>query len=73
MTAAVAEQPTRTYPYITTTSGGSGFFAVMIWLNPDMGGFEEPWQTGIGRYKSSAQAAIEAREWAAAEELEYVE
>lgn len=61
----------RKYPYITTTYGGSGYFAVMIWWNPDLGGFEEPYQTGIGRYRIDAEAVKEAKDWAKAEELEY--
>ena len=36
--------------FITTTSGMSGHFAVMLWWNPDMEGFWEPYDTGIGRY-----------------------
>lgn len=57
--------------WITVTSGMSGYFAVQMWRNPDMGGFDEPWDTGFGRYKTRAEAEVEAREWAAAEELEF--
>ena len=59
-------------PYITTTEGMSGHFAVMLWWNPDMGGFWEPWDTGIGRFATREEAAEEAKQWAEAEELEYV-
>ncbi len=58
-------------PYITTTYGSSGHFAVMLWWNPDLGGFWEPWTTGTGRYASSADAVVEGREWAEAEGLEF--
>lgn len=56
--------------WITTSQGMSGFFAVMMW---DGGGFDEPWQTGDGRYRDHEQAKREARDWAEAEDLEYVE
>lgn len=59
------------YPCVQVTSGMSGFFAVMLWWNPDMGGFPEPWNTGHGRYKTSAEAAVEARAWGEAEEIPY--
>ena len=58
------------YPYVTVTSGISGFFAVMIWLNPD-GDFEEPWETGIGRYKTSEKAKTEGKFWAESEEVDF--
>jgi hypothetical protein len=54
--------------WITTTSGMSGFFAVMMW---DGMGFDEPWETGIGRYKTSAPAVTEGKQWAEAEGLEF--
>ena len=38
----------------------SGYFAVEYWLNPDMGGFPEPWDTGVGRYSTAREAAEEA-------------
>jgi len=59
------------YPHITVTSGISGYFAVMIWWNPEMGGFAEPYQTGIGRYRSKSEAEIEGRRWAKDEELPF--
>ena len=56
-------------PYITTTKGMRGWFAVLVhW---DSEGFWEPWQTGIGSYKTQSEAEKEAREWATAEELEF--
>ena len=59
------------YPYITVTPGMSGHFAVMVWWNPELGGFEEPYVTGIGRYKSSAGAIREAKTWAKGEGIDY--
>jgi hypothetical protein len=58
-------------PYITVTEGMSGHFAVMLSWNPDMGGFWEPYQTGIGRYREREEAAAEAREWAEADGLKF--
>lgn len=54
--------------WIEVTSGMSGYFAVMLWNGS---GFPEPWDTGMGRYRTSAQAEVEARQWAAEEELEF--
>lgn len=61
------------YPHITVTQGMSGWFAVMLWWNPEMGGFPEPYQTGIGRYCTREEAKIEAKEWSEAEGLEFIE
>lgn len=58
-------------PFITTTQGMSGFFAVMYWWNPDMGGFWEPYETGFGRYSDEARAIEEAETWAENEQLDY--
>jgi hypothetical protein len=54
--------------WITVTSGMRGYFAVMLW---DGMGFEEPWETGMGSYDTPEQAAIEAKQWAEAEGIEY--
>lgn len=58
-------------PFISVTHGCSGYFAVMYWWNPDLGGFWEPWNTGFGRYADKEKAIAEARYWAESEELEY--
>jgi hypothetical protein len=52
--------------FITTTEGMSGFFAVHYWLNEeeDFGPFWEPYDTGIGRYSTRAEAEVEAIKWA---------
>ena len=60
----------RKETHISTTSGMSGYFAVMYWWNPD--GFWEPYQTGLGRYATKQEAEIEGRSWAEAEELEFL-
>jgi hypothetical protein len=57
--------------YITTTSGMSGHFAVRLWWNTEMGGFWEPYSTGIGRYATREEAESEAKSWAEAEGLEF--
>lgn len=59
--------------YITTTKGGAGWFAIHVWWNPDMGGFWEPWQTGIGRYATRQEAEAEGRTWAEAEDMQFRE
>ena len=66
--------PTAAAPhatYITVTQGMSGYFAVMLWWNPDMGGFYEPWNTGVGRYPTREEAETEAKQWAEAEGVAY--
>lgn len=57
--------------WITTTSGMSGYFAVEMWMNNEDATciFPEPYETGIGRYATKAEAENEARSWAAMEEL----
>lgn len=57
--------------FITTTKGGSGYFAVQMWWAPEHGGFWEPWQTGLGRFATQEEAEVEARDWAEAEGLEF--
>lgn len=59
--------------YITTYLSISGWKAIQLWWNPDMGGFWEPWETGCGYYATEAEAADEARAWAEAEGLEFKE
>jgi len=46
----------------------SGYFAVMI-VTED--GCSDVWQTGVGRYKTRAEAEREGRDWARDEELEF--
>lgn len=59
--------------WITTTEGMSGHFAVEMWLNnedPDMI-FPEPYETGIGRYRTKPEAIAEAVTWSNSENLPY--
>lgn len=51
----------KKYPRIGVTSGMSGYFAVLY----DEDG---PIQSGVGRYKTSAEAEDEARDWARSDE-----
>lgn len=53
--------------FITVTHGLRGHFAVHMVVNDE--GWPEPEQSGFGSYKSPAEAAVEAREWASAEGL----
>lgn len=52
---------------------GSGWAAVQLWWAPEHGGFWEPYQTGVGRYATKEEAIQEAKEWALAEEMEFIE
>lgn len=58
-------------PYVTAYKSIGGYKAVHVWWNPD--GFWEPWQTGMGAYATREEANTEAREWAEAEEMRFVE
>lgn len=57
--AQVKALPPRS-KFVTVSEGMSGHFAVIYWLNPDMGGFWEPYDTGIGRYPTEDEARVEA-------------
>lgn len=57
------------YPYIDVYQSIGGWKAVMIWWNPEMGGFPEPWQTGFGAYATREEPEAEAVSWAEAEDL----
>jgi hypothetical protein len=59
-------------PYVTITRGMRGYFAVLLSWNHEYGGFYEPFNTGVGSYKTAAQAEPEAKDWAIAEEVEYI-
>ena len=61
------QQKKPTY-WVETTQGMRGYFAVMLW---DGMGFAEPWDSGIGSYATASEAAVEAREWAEAEGIEF--
>lgn len=63
----------RTYrgKFVSVTRGMSGHFAVIYWWNQEQGGFWEPWDTGIGRYATEAEAREEAAELAC-EEIPYL-
>lgn len=53
--------PGQKHVTITGPSVVGAYFAVVVWWNPDMGGFWEPWDTGIGRYRTPAEAYREAK------------
>ena len=52
--------------WITIMFGGAGYFAahVGIFINADVGEYQDVIQTGIGRYQSRLAATVEARHWA---------
>ena len=59
--------------YVTVYESITGWTAVQLWWNDedkDLGGFWEPWNTGVGKYETKERAMIEAKEWAEAEEME---
>lgn len=57
------------YPLITINKGMAGWFAVMLWWNPD--GFPESFNTAAGRHDNQEAAVADAKAWAEAEGLEY--
>ena len=63
--------PVEEHPqYITVSRGMAGYFAVLLWWNPEHGGFYEPWTTSDFRYRDRADAVKDAREWGEAEGIE---
>jgi hypothetical protein len=57
-------------PYVTTTSGMRGRFAVLLAWNEEQGGFYEPMATGE-TCATFEEAQQYAKDWAEAEEVEY--
>lgn len=55
--------------FISVSQGMRGHFAVLMAWNKE--GFYEPWNTGFGSYATREEAALEAQQWAEAEELEF--
>lgn len=67
-------EPSKHPKFVTATteqSVGGAYFAVIMWWNPDMGGFWEPWDTGIGRYATREEALNEALTIANDEQLPF--
>jgi hypothetical protein len=56
--------------FITVYNPICGWKAVMMCWNED--GFWEPWQTGMYPHATAEKAEVEARIWAAAEEVRFV-
>lgn len=59
--------------YITVYKPIAGWKAVMVWWNPDMGGFWEPYQTGEFAFATRDEAVTDAKIWAEVEGLEFKE
>lgn len=57
--------------HVTLSEGMSGWFAVIVWWNPEHGGFWEPWDTGTGRYAHWEAAELEAKDIADGEGFKY--
>lgn len=56
--------------YITISRGLRGYFATMVWWNPD--GFWEPWTTSELSFSTVEDAAVDGVKWAASEGLKFV-
>jgi hypothetical protein len=57
--------------YITVYKSIGGWKAVLLWWNPEMGGFYEPMQTGLCGYETREEAIEEGKYWAEAEDVEF--
>lgn len=58
-------------PYITVTESAFGTcFAVMMWWNPDLGGFFEPYDSAAARHDNRQAAEADAWQWALESGLE---
>lgn len=58
--------------FVSVTEGMSGHFAVIYWWNKLDGGFWEPWDTGVGRYRTEDEARVEAIAIADADSIPYM-
>lgn len=52
-------------PYATVYKAIGGWQSMVVWWNPAMGGYWEPYESGRGPYAFEAAARREASEWAA--------
>ena len=57
--------------YITVYKSIGGWKAVLLWFNPELGGFWEPMQTGLSGYETEIEAIDEGRWWAESEGCEF--
>ena len=59
--------------FITVYKPIAGWKAVQYWWNedPELGGFWEPWQTGICAFATKEEAIEDAKFWAEDEELPF--
>lgn len=60
-------------PFITAYKSIGGWKACAMWWNPDIGGFWEPENTGVGAYRTRREANAEARDWAEDEGVRFIE
>jgi hypothetical protein len=58
--------------YITTYKSMGGWKAVLLWWNPELGGFYEPMQTSDG-FETKDQAVSWGKMWAKDEGVEFKE
>ena len=56
--------------YVTVYESIGGWKAVLLWWNPELGGFYEPMQTGSG-CATREEAVAWAKDWAEAEGVEF--
>jgi hypothetical protein len=57
--------------FICISHGMGGYYAVHMTAYSN--GHHEPQQTGIGRYAHREEAAMEARDWAMSENLQFID
>ena len=66
-------KPEKKPDYITVYESISGWNSVRMWWNPELGGFWEPYSTGLGPFETEEAAVIDGRLWAVNEKLEFFE
>jgi hypothetical protein len=62
--------------YVTVYCPIAGWKAVLMWLNneePDLGPFWEPWNTGFFAFATREEAVIDAKAWADAEGIPFID
>jgi len=59
-------------PFVSVTWGVRGWSAVLMWWNPDLDGFWEPWESHPHSFSTEAEAVPIARAWAETQGVEFV-
>jgi hypothetical protein len=59
--------------YISVYMPIAGWKSIMLVVDEDCGGMHTPWQTGDWAYKTKAEAVRDAKSWAEAEDIPFID